>query len=63
MTTPGNRIARLLLAFFFLGLLVTPLVIKRISAQRDFDRLGRRCRDGPGSPRLLLAGSFSRSRD
>jgi hypothetical protein len=40
MTTPGNRIARLLLAFFFLGLLVTPLVIKRISAQRDFDRPG-----------------------
>jgi hypothetical protein len=34
----GNRIARVLLAFFFIALLATPFVIKRISAGREADR-------------------------
>src|ERR1700693_42807 len=34
----GNRIARVLVGIFFIGLLVTPLVIKRISAKHDADR-------------------------
>src|ERR1700722_10727616 len=34
----GNRIARVLLALFFIGLLATPFVIKRISAGPDADR-------------------------
>src|ERR1700722_7980611 len=34
----GNRIARVLLALFFIALLVTPFVIKRISAGREADR-------------------------
>ena len=36
----GNRIARVLLSIFFVGLLITPLVIKRISARRDPNRVG-----------------------
>src|ERR1700684_377371 len=34
----GNRIARVLLALFFIALLATPFVIKRISAGREADR-------------------------
>jgi len=34
----GNRIAKALLVIFFVGLLATPFVIKRISAARDADR-------------------------
>ena len=34
----GNRIARIFLALFFIGLLATPFVIKRISAGREADR-------------------------
>jgi hypothetical protein len=34
----GNRIAKVLLVIFFIGLLATPFVIKRISAARDTDR-------------------------
>jgi hypothetical protein len=34
----GNRIARVLLALFFLALLATPFVIKRISAGREADK-------------------------
>jgi enediyne biosynthesis protein E4 len=34
----GNRIARVLLAFFFIALLATPFVIKRISAGREADK-------------------------
>src|SRR5579872_932629 len=33
----GNRIARVLLAVFFVGLILTPLAIKRISARRNLD--------------------------
>src|ERR1700689_790763 len=40
MTTTGNRIARIILAICFVGLFVTPLVIKRISARRDLHRAG-----------------------
>jgi enediyne biosynthesis protein E4 len=36
----GNRIARVLLSIFFVGLIITPLVIKRISARRDPNRVG-----------------------
>ena len=36
----GNRIARVLLSIFFVGLLITPLVIKRISSRRDPNRVG-----------------------
>jgi enediyne biosynthesis protein E4 len=38
MKTTGNPIARVVLAIIFVGLIITPLVIKRISAQRDLDR-------------------------
>src|SRR5580693_4879351 len=34
----GNRIARAILVLFFIGLLATPFVIKRISSGRDADR-------------------------
>jgi hypothetical protein len=34
----GNRIARVLLALFFIALLATPFVIKRISAGREADK-------------------------
>src|ERR1700677_715408 len=34
----GNRVARFFLVLFFIGLLATPFVIKRISARRDADR-------------------------
>jgi hypothetical protein len=34
----GNRIARAILVLFFIGLLATPFVIKRMSARRDADR-------------------------
>src|SRR5580698_9363059 len=34
----GNRIARAILAIFFLALLATPYAIRRISAGRDADR-------------------------
>jgi hypothetical protein len=34
----GNRIARVFLGLFFVALLVTPLVIKRISARREAER-------------------------
>ncbi len=34
----GNRIARILTGVFFVGLLATPFVIKRISARHDTDR-------------------------
>jgi hypothetical protein len=34
----GNRIARILTGIFFVGLLATPFVIKRISARHDTDR-------------------------
>ena len=34
----GNRIAKVFLALFFIGLLATPFVIKRISAGREADR-------------------------
>src|ERR1700721_1824871 len=34
----GNRIARVLLAFFFIALLATPFVMKRISAGREADK-------------------------
>ncbi len=34
----GNRIARVLLAFFFAGLILTPLAIKRITARHNLDR-------------------------
>src|SRR6202142_1891563 len=34
----GNRIARVLLVLFFMGLLATPFVIKRMSAGREADR-------------------------
>jgi hypothetical protein len=33
----GNRMARILLAIFFVGLILTPLAIKRISARRNLD--------------------------
>jgi hypothetical protein len=33
-----NRIARVLVGFFFVGLLATPFIIKRMSAGRDADR-------------------------
>ena len=36
----GNRIARVLLSIFFVGLIITPLVIKRISSRRDPNRVG-----------------------
>ncbi len=36
----GNRIARVLLGIFFVGLIVTPLVIRRLSARRDPNRAG-----------------------
>jgi enediyne biosynthesis protein E4 len=36
----GNRIARVLLGIIFVGLIVTPLVIRRISARRDPNRAG-----------------------
>src|SRR5579872_6059226 len=35
----GNRIARVLAAVFFVGLLCVPLIIKRVSARRDSDQL------------------------
>jgi hypothetical protein len=38
MTTSGNRIARVLLAVFFVGLILTPLAIKRTSARRNLNR-------------------------
>jgi enediyne biosynthesis protein E4 len=34
----ANRVARFFLSFFFLGLLATPFVIKRMSARREADR-------------------------
>ncbi len=34
----GSRIARVLLAIFFVGLLAVPLVVKRLSARREADR-------------------------
>jgi hypothetical protein len=34
----GNRVARVIVSFFFIALLATPLVIKRISARRGEDR-------------------------
>jgi enediyne biosynthesis protein E4 len=34
----GNRIARAILVLFFIGLLATPFVIKRMSARREADR-------------------------
>ncbi|MGA2389777.1 MAG: CRTAC1 family protein [Candidatus Sulfotelmatobacter sp.] len=34
----GNRVAKFFLVLFFIGLLATPFVIKRISARRDADR-------------------------
>src|SRR5580658_1209972 len=38
MTMTGNRIARVLLAVVFVGLMLMPLAIKRISARRDLNR-------------------------
>jgi len=38
MTKTGNRIARVILTFVFVGLILTPLAIKRISARRDLNR-------------------------
>src|SRR5580693_7540880 len=34
----GNRVARIFLVLFFMGLLATPFVIKRMSAARDTDK-------------------------
>jgi hypothetical protein len=34
----GNRIARAILVLFFMGLLATPFVIKRMSARKEADR-------------------------
>ena len=36
----GNRIARVLLGIFFVGLIVTPLIVRRLSARRDPNRAG-----------------------
>jgi len=36
----GNRIARVLLGIFFVGLIVTPLVVRRMSARREPNRAG-----------------------
>jgi enediyne biosynthesis protein E4 len=40
MTTPRNRIARVILVIFFVGLILTPLVIKRISGHYDPNHAG-----------------------
>jgi hypothetical protein len=34
----GNRVAKVILVLFFIGLLATPFVIKRVSARREADR-------------------------
>jgi hypothetical protein len=34
----GNRVAKVILVVFFIGLLATPFVIKRVSARREADR-------------------------
>src|SRR5271163_2918780 len=36
----GSRIARVLLAIFFVGLLAAPFVVKRLSARGEADRSG-----------------------
>ena len=41
MTMTGNRIARVLLAVLFVGLILTPLAIKRISARRGLNASSR----------------------
>jgi|HubBroStandDraft_6_1064221.scaffolds.fasta_scaffold05208_8 hypothetical protein len=38
LTMTGNRIARVLLTIVFVGLILTPLAIKHISARRDLNR-------------------------
>jgi hypothetical protein len=38
LTMTGNRIARVLLTIVFVGLILTPLTIKHISARRDLNR-------------------------